>query len=201
MLGQEKVYKSSVAHGNSYAYATFDIKTIKLTAFLTAEEFFAFNRNFYGLKCFAQSRQVNYTSTVMEPSIPSLTPVERVDAEDNTIEKIRNLGLPLEFDIVTSKLNSQVLSTENFDQISEIMFTQKTDPTNKKEHQFRKYAVLNCFRKQYKDKERKRNSCSRLTSPANCFLQNFRAYQNQIHANKQISSYPVVYSSRKAMIQ
>ena len=146
----------------------------------------------------------------MEPSIPSLTPVERVDAEDNTIEKIRNLGLPLEFDIVTSKLNSQVLSTEDFDQISEIMFPQKTDPTNKKEHQFRKYcnycktskyAVLICFRKQYKDKERKRNSCSRLTSPANCFLQNFRAYQNQIHANKQISSYPVVYSSRKAMIQ
>ena len=86
------------------------------------------------------------------------------------------------------------------------MFPQKTDPSNKKEHQFRKYcnccktskyAVLICFRKQYKDKERKRNSCSRLTSPANCFLQNFRAYQNQIHPNKQPSSYPVIYYSRR----
>ena len=142
----------------------------------------------------------------MEPYFPFLTLNELVGAEDITIEKVRNLDIHLEINIVTSKLKSQVLSTENFDPISEIMFTQKTDPTNKKEHQFGKYcnycktskhSVLNCLRKQCKDKERTRNTCSRLTSPAKCFIQNFRAYQNQIHPNKQPSSSPVIYYSRR----
>ena len=47
----------------------------------------------------------------MERSILFLTLVELVDAEDEKIEKVRNLDLPPEIDIVISILKPQVLST------------------------------------------------------------------------------------------
>ena len=73
----------------------------------------------------------------MKPASPFFKLVELVDAEDNTIEKVRNLDLHLETDIVTSKLKSQNSFTETLDPNPEIMFTQTTDANIRKEHQFR----------------------------------------------------------------
>ena len=60
-----------------------------------------------------------------------------VDAGDITKEKIRTLELPLEIIKLTSKLDSQNLSTETCDPNPEIMFTQTTDPNSKSTPQFR----------------------------------------------------------------
>ena len=100
----------------------------------------------------------------MEPSIPFHTLVKVVVAKDITNEKIRTLDLTLEFNIVTSKLESKNLSAKTFDPNLEVMFTQTTHPNNKSKAQFGKYcnychksnhSVSNCSRKQREDEERK----------------------------------------------
>ena len=52
--------------------------------------------------------------------------VKLVDAEDLTNEKIRTFDLPLENNIVTSKLESRNLFAAIFDANPEMIFTQTT---------------------------------------------------------------------------
>ena len=108
------------------------------------------------LKDFAQERQVTHTSTVTEPSIPFHTLVKLVVAEYITNEKFRFLDLPLEIKNVTLERESQNWSAGIYDPISEVMFTQTTDPKIKSTPQFQKHcsycpnsnhSVSNCFRK------------------------------------------------------
>ena len=54
-------------------------------------------------------------STVMEPSIPLVTLVELVPAEDITDEEIRTLDLSLEINYVKSKLQSQSVYAKKYD--------------------------------------------------------------------------------------
>ena len=112
----------------------------------------------------------------MEPSIPFQTLVKLVDAGGNTNEKVRTLDITLEISKVTSKLASQIFLSEIYDSITEVLFTQTKYPINKSKLHFRNYCIYchkyshshsNCFRKQRKDEERKRNSPTLSKSPVN----------------------------------
>ena len=102
------------------------------------------------LKDFANKRQVNHTSTVLEPSILFHTLVKLVDAEDIANEKIRTHDLALE---VTKQLHTQTLE---FSSQEQLMFTQPKDPNNKIEPAYKKYcsychrtnhSISACFKK------------------------------------------------------
>ena len=102
----------------------------------------------------------------MEQSNPNPKLIKLVDAEYITNEKVRNLDLPLEIINVTSKLESQSLSTATYDPNPKLMFTETTDPNNRSKHQSWKYyryyrnsnhSVQKCFRRQRKDEDEKRN--------------------------------------------
>ena len=71
---------------------------------------------------FAHNRQIKQASTALELFCRFNTLVKHVDAEDIRNGKIRNLDLPLEIKIVTSKRESQNLSSETYDPNPEIMF-------------------------------------------------------------------------------
>ena len=86
----------------------------------------------------AHKRHVKHTFTVMQPSIPILTLVNFVDAEDITNEKVRTLDLPLRIIRVTSKLDFQKLSIETYEPNGDIMLTRRTDPKNKCKPHFQK---------------------------------------------------------------
>ena len=115
------------------------------------------------LEDFALKRQIKHTSTVMDLSVLIHTFVKLDDAEDVTNEKIRNVDLPQEINVVTSKLEPQNLSSEIFDPNLESIFTQTTDPKNRSKPQFQNYcnfchksnhSVSKCFRKQRENEEK-----------------------------------------------
>ena len=58
------------------------------------------------LKDFANKRQVEHTSTVLEPSIPFHTLVKLVDAEDMANVKIHTRDLTLEINNITKQLHT-----------------------------------------------------------------------------------------------
>ena len=102
----------------------------------------------------------------MEPSIPIPKLVKLDNSEEIRNEKIPTLDSPLENNNVTSKLESQNLSTEIHDASPEILLTQTTHPSNKSKPQFWKYrkychkwnqSFSNCLRKQREDGEKYRN--------------------------------------------
>ena len=157
------------------------------------------------LKDLAYEQWVKHTSTFVEPSIPFQTLIDFVDADDIKNEKNRTLALPLENINVTSKLESQNLSSEIYDSNSEVMLTQVNDQENETKNQFLKYcnychkanhSVPNCFGEQREDEEKKRNSFSGSKSPVKTFNHYFKAYHNHIHPNEQPFHYPVYYYSR-----
>ena len=133
------------------------------------------------LKVFAQKQQVKHTFTVVEASIPFHALVKLVDTEDFANEKSRTLALLLEIFNVTSKLDSQNLSAENYGLNPEIIFAQITDPNKKSKPYFWKScnychnSIPTCFRKQRKDDERNRISYSLSKSPVKSFNQYFNA--------------------------
>ena len=59
------------------------------------------------LKDFANKRQVNHTSTVLEPYINFHTLVKLVDTEDTANDKIRTRDLSLEVNNITNQLRTQ----------------------------------------------------------------------------------------------
>ena len=69
------------------------------------------------LEDFASKRQVKHTSTVLEPSIPFLTLVKLVDAEDIANDKIRTHDLALEVNIITKHLQTQTLDSSSPEQL------------------------------------------------------------------------------------
>ena len=73
---------------------------------------------------FANKRQAQHTSTVLEPPLPSHTLVKLVDAEDIANDKIRTQDLTLEVNCITNQLQSQNLDTQQSEQL---MFTQPRD--------------------------------------------------------------------------
>ena len=64
------------------------------------------------MKMFSHTRLAKHTSNYMEPSNPFHTLGQPVDAEVITDEKNRTPDLPLEINEVTSKLKSQMSSSE-----------------------------------------------------------------------------------------
>ena len=116
---------------------------------------------------FAQKRQVEHTSTVMELSIPFHTLFKLVDTENLFDEKFRSLVPPLEVIKLTSKLDPWETSSEMYDSKPQTTFKQTSGPNNKSKPPFRKNcscfykpsnSVSNCFRKYQKSEERIRNS-------------------------------------------
>ena len=89
------------------------------------------------LKDFANKRQLNHTSTVLEPSIPFHTLVKLVDAEDIANNKMRTHDLALEINNLTKQLNTQTLDPSSQEQL---MFTQPKDPNNKNKPAYKKYC-------------------------------------------------------------
>ena len=63
------------------------------------------------LKDSANKRQVEHSSTVLEPSIPFHTLVKHVDAEDIANNKIRTHDLALELKNITIQLQTQTLDS------------------------------------------------------------------------------------------
>ena len=72
------------------------------------------------LRDFAHKRQIKHAPFVMEPSVPFHTLVKLADAEDITTEKKCALDVQLEINILTSKLESQDLSSEFMIQILQL---------------------------------------------------------------------------------
>ena len=89
------------------------------------------------LKVFANKRQVEHTSTVLEPSIPFHTLVKFVNAEDIANDKFRTLDLALEVNNITKQLQTQTLDSSNKEQL---MFTQPRDPNNKNKPAYKNIA-------------------------------------------------------------
>ena len=58
------------------------------------------------------------------------------------MQKLVLLTYTLEIDNVTSKLESQILSTESAQPYLEIMFTETNDPTSRSKPQFRKTVIF-----------------------------------------------------------
>ena len=128
----------------------------------------------------ANKRQVKHTSTVLEPSIPFLTLVKLVDAEDIANDKIRTNDLALEVINNTKQLQSQTLDSSNQEQL---MFTQPRDPSNKNKPAYKKYcsychrtnhSISACFKKQ-RDEDNKKEAFARSKSPRKSFAQYFRS--------------------------
>ena len=135
------------------------------------------------LKDFTNERQVNHTSTVLEPSIPFHTLVKLVDAEDIANDKIRTQDLALEINNNRKQLNTQTLEPQSQEQL---MFTQSKDPNNKNKPACKKYcsychrtnhSISACFKKQ-RDDEEKRDTYGRSKSPQKSFVQYFRCPSN-----------------------
>ena len=135
------------------------------------------------LKDFANKRQVNHTSTVLEPSIPFHTLVKLVDAEDIANDKIRTHDLALEINNITKQLNTQTLDHSSQEQL---MYTQPKDPNNKNKPAYKKYcsychrtnhSISACFKKQRDDQD-KREAYARSKSPQKSFVQYFRSPSN-----------------------
>ena len=87
-------------------------------------------------------------------SIPFPTLAKFVNAEDIRDEKVRTLDLPVETNLVVSKLEFQILSAETYDPNPENMFIQTTDPKLKVNLIFvgtivffheSNHSVSNCF--------------------------------------------------------
>ena len=135
------------------------------------------------LKDFANKRQVEHTSTILEPSIPFHTLVKLVDAEDIANDKIRTHDLALEINNITKQLNTQTLDPSSSEQL---MFTQPKDPNNKNKPAYKKYcsychrtnhSISACFKKQ-RDDEDKREAYARSKSSQKSFVQYFRSPSN-----------------------
>ena len=112
---------------------------------------------------FAQRREVKYTFNVMEGSIPFLTLVNLVDAEDFNNEKNRTPDLPLQKRKVSSELEPQNYSSDINDLNPEINFIQTREPKDENKPHFQKHcfychqsntSVSKCFRKQQEDEKR-----------------------------------------------
>ena len=67
----------------------------------------------------------------MAPSIPIHTLVKPIDAEQGTNEKIRFLEWPLKINNVTSKLESQNVTSEAYNPTPKNMILQTTDPNKR----------------------------------------------------------------------
>ena len=152
---------------------------------------------------FANRRQVNYTSTVLEPPIPFHTLVKLVDAEDTANDKIRTHDLTLEVNNFTKQLQTQSLNSQQSDQI---MFTQSRDPNNKTKAAYKKYcsycqrtnhSISACFKKQ-RDDEDKRNTYARSKTPQKFFVQYFCSSSNDKtqRSDTRPTEYPTRYRSR-----
>ena len=82
---------------------------------------------------------MKHTSTVLELSIPFLTLVKLVDAEDIANDKIRTHDLILEVNNFAEQLQTQTLGSLQYDQR---MFTQSRDPDNKTKPVLKKLFFL-----------------------------------------------------------
>ena len=80
---------------------------------------------------------MKHTSTVLKPSIPFLTLVKLVNAEDIVYDKIRTHDLTLEVNSITNRLQSQNLDTQQSEQY---LFTQPRDPNHKHKPACKKYC-------------------------------------------------------------
>ena len=89
------------------------------------------------LKDFANKRQMEHISTVLEPSIPFHTLVKLVDAEDIVNDEIRIHDLTLDVNNITKQLQTQTLDTSHQQQL---MFTQLRNPNNKNKPAYKKYC-------------------------------------------------------------
>ena len=89
------------------------------------------------LKDFANKRQMEHISTVLEPSIPFHTLVKLVDAEDIVNDEIRTHDLTLDVNNITKQLQTQTLDTSHQEQL---MFTQLRNPNNKNKPAYKKYC-------------------------------------------------------------
>ena len=107
---------------------------------------------------------------------------------------------------LTSKLESQNISSEIYDSNRELSLTHSIDPSNKNKPKLRKifiyyrksnHFVPNCSRKQqdYQEKKLSFSSLSKLSLES--FIQNFQ-FSNKSHSNEQPSVYPKNYYSRKS---
>ena len=95
------------------------------------------------LKDFANKRQVKHTSTVLEYSIPFHTLAKLVDAEDIANDRIRTHDLALEFNNITSQLQTQTLDSSQQEQF---MFTQPRYPNFKNKPAYKN--IVTCAIKQ-----------------------------------------------------
>ena len=91
------------------------------------------------LKGFASKRQVKYTSTVLEPSIPFHTLEKHVEAEDKANDKVRTHDLALEVNSITKQLETPTLDTL---QQKQLMITKPRDPNNKNKPAYKKMLFL-----------------------------------------------------------
>ena len=89
------------------------------------------------LKDFANKRQMEHTSTVLEPSIPFHTLVKLVDAEDIVNDEIRTHDFTVDVNNITKQLQTQNLDTSHQEQL---MCTQPRDPNIKNKPAYKKYC-------------------------------------------------------------
>ena len=90
----------------------------------------------YLKKDFAHKRQVEYISTLLEPSITFHTLIRHVDSEDIANEKIRTNDLALEINKVSIEDNINNKEPE----LDHIMVTQSGDPNNKSKPAYKIYC-------------------------------------------------------------
>ena len=88
------------------------------------------------LEEFAHRRQVKHVSTLLEPSIPFHTLVQRVDSEDIANEKIRTNDLTLEINKVSIEDDHNNKESEH----DHVMVNQTGDPNNKTKPAYKKYC-------------------------------------------------------------
>ena len=164
------------------------------------------------LKDFTNKRQVEHTSTILEPSIPFHTLVKLVDAGDIANDKIRTHDLALEVNNITKQLHTQTLEPSSHEQL---MFTQPKDPNNKNKPAYEKYcsyclrtnhSTSACFKKQ-RDDEDKRDAYARSRSPQKSFVQYFCSpsndrtkhsdYRNRSRSTSRNNTYNKPYSHNR----
>ena len=135
------------------------------------------------LKVSANKRQVEHTSTDLEPSITFHTLVKLVDAEDIANDKIRTHDLALELNNITIQLQTQTLDSSQQEQH---MFTQSRDPNNKNKPAYKKdcsnchrtnHSISGGFKKQ-RDNEDKRDAYAQSKSLQKSFVEYFRSPSN-----------------------
>ena len=155
------------------------------------------------LEDFANKRQVEHTSTVLEPSTPFHTLVKVVHAEDIANNKIRTHDLTLEFNKIIKQLQTQTLDPQPTDQV---MFTQPRDPNSKTKPAYKKYcsychrtnhSISACFEKQ-RDKEDRRDAHAQSKSPQKSFVHFYRSSSNDETSKYDTRSnyYPNRFRSR-----